>query len=61
MKLYNLGNSVYRPFMTCTHHSLPDFFLKSLFRNFSFSNDIMANSLDQDQAAHYVRPDLVPN
>ena len=37
-------------------------FLKSTFLQNSFRNTIkVSNSLDPDQARHYVRPDLVPN
>ena len=42
--------------------SSADCFLKSTFSKNSFKNTIrVSNSLDPDQARHYVRPDLGPN
>ena len=39
-----------------------DFFSKSFFSKTSFRNTIrMSNSLDPDQAPHFVGPDLGPN
>ena len=41
--------------------SSADFFSKSTFLKYSFKNTIeMSNSLDPDQARHFVRPDLGP-
>ena len=41
--------------------SSADFFSKSTFSKNSLENIIVSNSLDSDQARHFVRPDLDPN